>query len=73
LLANGSDAPSSSPNFVSGPRSCYAHGGPTERRLQEGDFMHLEFGSSYQRYPCYIAARSSVPALGTGASGRAAN
>ncbi len=60
LLANGSDAPSSPPNFVSGPRSCYAHGGPTERRLENGDFMHLEFGSSYHRYPCSIGRDFSI-------------
>jgi Xaa-Pro dipeptidase len=62
LLANGSDAPSSPPNFVSGPRSCYAHGGPTERRLEDGDFMHLEFGSSYHRYPCSIGRDFSIGA-----------
>jgi Xaa-Pro dipeptidase len=60
LLANGSDAPSSPPNFVSGPRTCYAHGGPTERRLEAGDFMHLEFGSSYHRYPCSIGRDFSI-------------
>jgi Xaa-Pro dipeptidase len=60
LLANGSDAPSSPPNFVSGPRTCYAHGGPTERRLAEGDFMHLEFGSSYHRYPCSIGRNLAI-------------
>jgi Xaa-Pro dipeptidase len=54
LLANGSDSPSSPPNFVSGPRTCYAHGGPSERRLQDGDFMHIEFGASHHRYPCSI-------------------
>lgn len=54
LLRGGSDAPASPVNFVSGPRTCYGHGQPTERRIQPGDFMHIEYGAAYHRYACTI-------------------
>ena len=39
LLAHGSDLPGSPVNFVSGERTCYAHGAPTDRRIRRGDPM----------------------------------
>lgn len=54
-IAAGSDAPTSPPNFVTGPRTVYAHALPTERRIRRGDLMHMEFGASYHRYPVSIA------------------
>jgi Xaa-Pro aminopeptidase len=42
-------------NFVSGERTCYAHGLPTDRRLRPGDFMHIEFGGQFKRYCSTIA------------------
>lgn len=50
LLAAGSDIPSSPMNFLTGPRSAFAHGEPTDRVLEQGDFMHIQFGSHYRRY-----------------------
>jgi Xaa-Pro dipeptidase len=50
LLAAGSDIPSSPMNFLTGPRSAFAHGEPTDRVLEPGDFMHIQFGSHYRRY-----------------------
>jgi len=50
LLARGSDQPASPMNFVTGERTCYGHGAPTERVIRRGDFMHIEFGASYHRY-----------------------
>ncbi len=50
LLAAGSDIPSSPMNFLTGPRSAYAHGEPTDRLLEPGDFMHIQFGAHYRRY-----------------------
>jgi Xaa-Pro dipeptidase len=54
LLANGSDLPASPVNFMSGERTCYGHGAPTERRLRRGDLMHLEYGAAYHRYTATI-------------------
>ena len=54
LLANGSDSPASPANFVSGERTCYGHGAPSERRIGRGDFMHIEYGAAFHRYTCTI-------------------
>jgi len=50
LLAQGGDSPASPLNLVSGERSCYGHGAPTERILVEGDSVNVEFGGAYRRY-----------------------
>ncbi|MCP4875274.1 MAG: aminopeptidase P family protein, partial [Gammaproteobacteria bacterium] len=50
MYRNGSDSPASPMNFCSGERSCYGHGAPSERRLHDGDFMHIEYGAAYRRY-----------------------
>ena len=54
LMASGSDIPSSPMNFLTGLRTAYAHGEPTDRVLQAGDFMHIQFGAHYRRYCCTI-------------------
>jgi Xaa-Pro dipeptidase len=54
LLASGSDIPSSPMNFLTGPRSAYAHAEPSDRVIQPGDFMHIQFGAHYRRYCCTI-------------------
>lgn len=54
LLSAGSDIPSSPMNFLTGPRSAFAHGEPTDRVLNVGDFMHIQFGAHYKRYCCTI-------------------
>ncbi|MDX1512120.1 MAG: Xaa-Pro peptidase family protein [Gammaproteobacteria bacterium] len=54
LMAAGSDIPSSPMNFLTGPRTAYAHGEPTDRVLEAGDFMHIQFGAHYRRYCCTI-------------------
>jgi Xaa-Pro dipeptidase len=50
LLAAGSDIPSSPMNFLTGPRSAFSHGEPSDRVLEPGDFMHIQFGAHYRRY-----------------------
>jgi Xaa-Pro aminopeptidase len=47
-------------NFVSGERTCYAHGMPSDRVLGPGDFMHIEFGGQYRRYCSTIARHFSM-------------
>ncbi len=50
LLSRGSDLPASPMNFVTGERTCYAHGAPSPRKIQRGDFMHIEYGAAVKRY-----------------------
>lgn len=50
LLARGSGLSASPINLVSGERSCYSHGAPTERRLQAGDYGSVEYGATFRRY-----------------------
>ncbi|MEN3002642.1 MAG: Xaa-Pro peptidase family protein [Armatimonadota bacterium] len=44
---------------VSGERSALPHGKPTERKLERGDFMTLDFGARYQGY-CSDLTRTVV-------------
>jgi Xaa-Pro dipeptidase len=60
MMEAGGDSPPSPMNFVSGERTCYAHGLPTDRKLQRGDFMHIEFGGQYRRYCSTIARHYSI-------------
>lgn len=50
LLAGGSGLAASPINLVSGERSCYSHGAPTERRLRAGDYGSVEYGATFRRY-----------------------
>ncbi len=54
LLSASSDIPSSPMNFLTGPRSAFAHGEPSDRVLETGDFMHIQFGAHVSRYCCTI-------------------
>lgn len=55
MMAAGGESPASPMNFVSGERTCYAHGLPTDRVLLDGDFMHIEFGGQVRKYCSTIA------------------
>ena len=50
LMVEGSDIQASPMNFLSGPRSAFAHGEPSDRVLESGDFMHIQFGAHYRKY-----------------------
>lgn len=50
ILAAGSALPASTMNLVTGERSCFALGGPTERRMARGDTGLVELGGAYKRY-----------------------
>lgn len=54
LLAAGSGLAASPMNLVSGERSCYSHGAPTERILRPGDFGSIEYGAACRRYTATI-------------------
>lgn len=54
LLTAGSGIAASPINLVSGERSCFSHGAPTDRRLQRGDFINVEYGATCKRYTSTI-------------------
>lgn len=54
LLTAGSGLAASPINLVSGERSCFSHGGPTDRRLRRGDFVNVEYGATFKRYTATI-------------------
>src|SRR5437868_9022369 len=60
LLSSGSGLAASPINLVSGERSCFSHGAPTDRRLRRGDFGNVEYGSTYKRYTATIGRQFSL-------------
>lgn len=60
LLAHGSGIAASPINLVSGPRSAFSHGAPTERVLQDGDFGSIEFGATARRYTATIGRQFAL-------------
>lgn len=60
LLASGSGLAASPINLVSGERSGFSHGAPTERKLREGDFGSVEYGSAYKRYTATIGRQFCI-------------
>jgi Xaa-Pro dipeptidase len=50
LLSNGSFLPASTMNLMTGERSAFALGGPTERRMRRGDTGLVEMGAARRRY-----------------------
>ena len=54
LLSAGSGLAASPINLVSGVRSGFSHGAPTERALLPGDAVNIEYGAAYRRYTATI-------------------
>ena len=50
LLKNGADGLSFDPIVVSGPNTSLPHGVPGDRKIQEGDFITMDFGVLYKGY-----------------------
>ena len=50
LLSSGSGLPASTMNLMTGERSAFALGGPTERRMQRGETGLVEMGAARRRY-----------------------
>ncbi len=50
LLKNGGEGLAFDPIVVSGPNTSMPHGVPGDRKLQEGDFITMDFGAQYQGY-----------------------
>ncbi len=62
LLDGGSGLPGSTINIVSGERSGFVHGAPTERLLRRGDSINVEFGAAYRRYTATFGRQLSLGA-----------
>jgi len=54
LLSHGSGMAASPINLVSGERSCFSHGAPTDRKMRRGDFGNVEYGATCKRYTSTI-------------------
>ena len=54
IISMGSDPPASPLNICMGDRSHYSHWQPDDKRLEKGDFGHIQFGPSYRRYSSTI-------------------
>lgn len=50
LFENGAEALAFDTISVSGNRSCLPHGEPTEKRIEKGDFLTLDFGAVIEGY-----------------------
>ena len=50
LYKFGSEGPSFDPITISGPNTSLPHGVPSERELQYGDFVTMDFGGLYHGY-----------------------
>jgi Xaa-Pro aminopeptidase len=59
MRANGADSTSFSTIVVSGVRSSLPHGGPTDKVLEKGDFVTLDFGAYMNGY-CSDITRTVV-------------
>jgi Xaa-Pro dipeptidase len=60
LLRNGSGLPHSTMNLMTGERSCFALGGPTERRQRRGDTGLVEIGGNFRRYTSTLGRQWSL-------------
>lgn len=60
ILASGSAIPASTMNLVTGERSCFALGAPTERRMKRGDTGLVELGGAYRRYTSTLGRQWSL-------------
>lgn len=60
LLSNGSGIPASTMNLMTGERSAYALGGPTERRMRRGDTGLVEMGAARRRYTATLGRQWSL-------------
>lgn len=50
ILKAGSGIPASTMNLMTGERSCFVLGAPTERKQERGDTGLVELGGAYRRY-----------------------
>ena len=54
LLRRGGGGISFGPIVLSGPKSALPHGVPDERKMEEGEWLLIDFGTSFNGYHCDI-------------------
>ncbi len=54
LVRRGGGGISFGPIVLSGPKSALPHGVPGERKMEEGEFLLIDFGTSFDGYHCDI-------------------
>ncbi len=52
MRKNGAEAPAFDTILISGARSSLQHGAPSEKVIEAGDFVILDFGAQYRGYRC---------------------
>ena len=60
LMATGGGIAASPINLVSGERSGFSHGAPTDRQLRTGDFGSIEYGATRKRYTSTIGRQFCI-------------
>jgi len=60
ILTEGGDAPPVPLNLAGGPRACYPHGAPTDRRILREESGHTEFAVPWKRYTVSIGRSYAV-------------
>jgi len=60
ILSLGSFLPASTMNLVTGERSAFALGGPSERKMKRGDTGLVELGGAYKRYTSTLGRQWSI-------------
>jgi Xaa-Pro dipeptidase len=60
LLGSGSGLAASTMNVVSGERSGFSHGAPTNRRFADGDSINVEYGATWKRYTATIGRQFCI-------------
>jgi Xaa-Pro dipeptidase len=60
MMSAGGGLAASPINLVSGERSGFSHGAPTERKLRRGDYGNIEYGAMYRRYTSTIGRQFSI-------------
>jgi Xaa-Pro dipeptidase len=65
ILKSGSAIPASTMNLMTGERSCFVLGGPSERRQRRGDTGLVELGAAYRRYSSTLGRQWSLGAAST--------
>jgi Xaa-Pro aminopeptidase len=60
MRKNGAEGPAFTFVFVSGTRSSLQHGDPTEKEINRGDFVTIDFGAMYEGYRSDITRTLAV-------------
>ena len=60
MRKNGAEAPAFDTVLISGARSSLQHGTPSQKKIEAGDFVVLDFGACYRGYRCDLTRTVAV-------------